>query len=217
VSLRLFELVLQLKRLELDCDVILHVIHISGKRMIAQGTDGLSRANHLQGVMQIQGKPIQDFVPLHLNPYEQEPNIKAWLDRISAGLDPTFLTPEGWYTTGHGHGTFVWATPPAAAKVVVEQLGCARLKQPGSLHLILVPWVMTGRWRRHLTCGTEAYIRIDWDTVWNLKTHYEPLLLFICLPYSSKSPKLAERKELQDRFQRTLLQTDLSDLSDKHR
>jgi hypothetical protein len=52
VSSRLFELVLQLKRLELDCDVILHVIHISGKRMIAQGTDGLSQADHLQGVTQ---------------------------------------------------------------------------------------------------------------------------------------------------------------------
>jgi hypothetical protein len=33
VSLRLFELVLQLKQLVLNCDVILHVIHISGKRM----------------------------------------------------------------------------------------------------------------------------------------------------------------------------------------
>jgi hypothetical protein len=165
----------------------------------------------------MQGKPIQDFVPLHLNPYKREPGIKAWLDRIAAGLDPTFLTPEGWYTTGHSHGTFIWVTPPAAAEVVVEQLGRSRLKQPGSLHLILVPQVLTGRWLRHLTRGTEAYIRIDWDTVWNLKTHYEPLLLFICLPYRSDFPKHAKRKELLDRFQRTLLQTGVSDLSDKHR
>jgi hypothetical protein len=215
VSPRLFELVLQLKRLELDCDVILHVIHISGKRMIAQGTDGLSRADHSQGVMQ--GKPIQDFVPLHLNPHEREPGLKAWLERITAGLDPTFLTPEGWYTTGHGHGSFVWVTPPAAAEVVVEQLGRARLKRPGSLHLILVPRVMTGRWRRHLTRGTEAYIRIDWDTVWNLETHYEPLLLFICFPYRSETPKLGEQKKLLDLFQRTLLRADVSDLSDEHR
>jgi hypothetical protein len=119
-------LVLQLKQLELERDIILHVIHISGKRMIAQGTDGLSRADHSQGVMQ--GKPIQDFIPLHLDPYQQEPGIKPWLKRITAGLDPTFLSPKGWYTTGHGHGTFIWVTPPAAAKVVVEQLGWARLK-----------------------------------------------------------------------------------------
>jgi hypothetical protein len=37
---QLFELVLQLKQLELDHDIILHVIHISGRCMIAQGTDG---------------------------------------------------------------------------------------------------------------------------------------------------------------------------------
>ena len=41
-SRELDELVLWLKRLELEEDLLLHVIHISGKRMIWQGTDGLS-------------------------------------------------------------------------------------------------------------------------------------------------------------------------------
>jgi hypothetical protein len=132
VSPRLFEPVLQLKRLEIDHDLILHVVHISGKRMIAQGTDGLSRADHSQGVMR--GKHILDFVPLHLNPLEQEPGLKTWLTGITKGLTPDFLTLEGWYTTGHGKGTYVWITPPAAAEVVVEQLGRARLKRPESLH-----------------------------------------------------------------------------------
>jgi hypothetical protein len=110
VSPWLFDLVLWLKRLELGQDIILHVIHISGKRMIAQGTDDLSQANQLQGVMQ--GKPIQDFVLLHLDPVDQEPGVKAWLQRITAGLNPTFLNPEGWYTSGHGQGTYIWVTPP---------------------------------------------------------------------------------------------------------
>jgi hypothetical protein len=136
VSSRLFKLVLQLKRLEMDHDLILQAIHISGKRMIAQGTDGLSRANHSQGVMR--GKPIQDFVPLHLSPLEQEAGLKLWLT-WTKGLAPVFLTPEGWYTTGLGCGTYVSITPPAAAKVVMEQLSQARLKRPESLHLILVP------------------------------------------------------------------------------
>jgi hypothetical protein len=42
VSPCLFELVLQLKHLKLEQDIILHVVHICGKRIIAQGTDGLS-------------------------------------------------------------------------------------------------------------------------------------------------------------------------------
>jgi hypothetical protein len=41
-SPRLFELVLRLKELEMKYDLTLHIIHVSGKRMIAEGTDGLS-------------------------------------------------------------------------------------------------------------------------------------------------------------------------------
>ena len=83
-------------------DLILRVIHISGKRMIAQGTDGLSRADLSEGVMQ--GKPIENFIPLHLDALEREAGLRPWLERITAGLKPVFLTPEGWYTTGHQQG-----------------------------------------------------------------------------------------------------------------
>jgi hypothetical protein len=166
--------------------------------MIAQGTDGLSRADHSQGVME--GKPILEFVPLHLHPLERAPGLKLWLKQFTAGMNPTILTPEGWYTPGHGRGTFIWITPPAAAEVVVEQLGRARLKRQESLHLILVPCIMTGRWRRYLTQGSEIYLRIDWDSVWNLKTHFEPLLLFICLPYRSDCPRLPEQQQFLDDF-----------------
>jgi hypothetical protein len=50
-SRRLFELVLELKQLEMEADLLLHIIHVSGRRMIVQGTDGLSRADHPRGVM----------------------------------------------------------------------------------------------------------------------------------------------------------------------
>jgi hypothetical protein len=32
--------------------------------------------------------------------------------------------------------------------------------------------------------------------VWPLKEHYEPLLIFVCLPYSSSAPRLAEKNLL---------------------
>jgi hypothetical protein len=32
-------------------NLILHVVHVSGLRMMAQGTDGLLRVDHLKGVM----------------------------------------------------------------------------------------------------------------------------------------------------------------------
>ena len=93
----------------------------------------------------MQGKRFEEFIPLHLNPLEREPKLKYWLEEILRGLSTTFLTPEDWYTTGHGKGTFIWTPPPAAADVVVEQLGRARLKRPESMHIILVPRLMTGK------------------------------------------------------------------------
>jgi hypothetical protein len=45
-SRRLYELVLELQCLEHKHGLLLHVIHVSGRRMIAQGRDGLSRADH---------------------------------------------------------------------------------------------------------------------------------------------------------------------------
>ena len=48
----LFELVLlRLKELEMELCLQIHVVHVSGKRMIAEGCDGLSRADHGEGVM----------------------------------------------------------------------------------------------------------------------------------------------------------------------
>ena len=183
--------------------------------MIAQGTDGLSRADHSQGVMQ--GRPIQDFVPLHLDPLTREPGLRPWLLNITKGLDTIFLDPEGWYTTGHGRGTYIWTPPPAAAEVVVEQLGRARLKRPESMHIVVVPRVMTGRWRRHLTRGSDVYLRIDWAGVWSIDTHFEPLLLFVCLPYRSDAPNLARQKELLDDFQRLMLRPELRDSPDERK
>jgi hypothetical protein len=136
-SRKLFDLVLRLRKLEMEHDMIIHVVHVSGKRMIAQGTDGLSRADHSEGVMQ--GKPMVEFIPLHRDPLEREPKLKPWLDSVTKGLGAEYLTPEGWFDEGHGYGTYVWTPAPAAAEVVVEQLGRARLKRPESMHIVVVP------------------------------------------------------------------------------
>lgn len=177
--------------------------------MIAQGTDGLSRADHSQGVMQ--GKPIEDFIPLHLDPFDPESTLRGWIEAVTLGLTPKILTPEEWYCEGHELGTFVWTTPPVAAEVVVEQLGRARLKRPESMHLILVPRLMTGHWRRLLARGSDFYFRIDWKGVWDLSTHFEPLLVFVCLPYRSCSPKHGERDKLLDELRGKLLGPSMSE------
>jgi hypothetical protein len=187
----------------LELGLMLHVIHVSGRRMIAQGTDGLSRADHSRGVMQ--GRAMTAYVPLHIDPLDREPRLKGWLEDVTRSMCPTFLRPSGWYEEGHGLGTFIWTPPPAAAEVVVEQLGLARMKRPEAMHIVAVPRVMTGRWRKHLTRGTDFYLKVDWSDVWPLDEMFEPLLIFVCVPYRTDDPKLEERAQLLEDFRGELL------------
>jgi hypothetical protein len=103
-------------------------------------------------------------------------------------------------------GNFVWNVPPAAAEVVVEQLGFARLKRPEAIHMLVVPRLMTGRWRHHLTGGTDGYAHLDDKEVWDISLHYELVLIYVCLPYRSENPKFEKRRELLVRIQRVMLE-----------
>jgi hypothetical protein len=105
-------------------------------------------------------------------------------------MDHTFLEPEGWFTTGHQDGNFIWAPPPAAADVVVEQLGKARHKRPNNVHLVVVPRLMTGYWRRALSRESDGCfeIRVGFE-LWPM-SEFEPLIVFVCLPFRSDCPSL---------------------------
>jgi hypothetical protein len=143
---------------------------------------------------------MMDYMPLHKNPLEREKKLKPWLESVTKGLNATFLSPEGWFDEGHGYGTYIWTPCLAAAEVVVEQLGRARLKRPESMHIVVVPRTMTGRWRRHMTRGTDFYFKMDWEGVWPLSEQYEPLLIFVCLPFESHSPGHEKREQLLEEF-----------------
>lgn len=62
-SRRLFNLVLHLCLLEMTGQLCLHMIHIAGSQMIAQGTDGLSWGDSTSGVMARHS--MMAYIPLH--------------------------------------------------------------------------------------------------------------------------------------------------------
>jgi hypothetical protein len=84
------------------------------------------------------GIDICFFIPLHLDPGVREPKVLEWVEDVTRDLDFEVLSPSGWFHNTHNDGNFVWTVPPAAAEVVVEQLGFIRLKQPNLMHLIIV-------------------------------------------------------------------------------
>jgi len=75
----LFELILRLQFVHLHAGITLHFVHVAGKRMIAQGTDGLSRGGGLSECMR-----VEDFlkhIPLNLAVMDRQPTeIKEWVD-----------------------------------------------------------------------------------------------------------------------------------------
>jgi hypothetical protein len=98
----LFELVLRLKKMEMEHNIIIHVVHVSGKCMIDQGTDGLLRSDHSAGVMT--GRDIRGWVPLNQGALVSSDGLTKWINRVTLGLGFTTLEPEGWFTSGHGFG-----------------------------------------------------------------------------------------------------------------
>jgi hypothetical protein len=80
----------------------LHVVHVAGTRMIAQGTDGLSRGIMLEGVV-CSGDMLSyvDLLKTAIEPHQGVLNyVKSWLD--SSVGSSKLLSPEEWFQEGHG-------------------------------------------------------------------------------------------------------------------
>ena len=153
-SKRLFDLVLRLRLLETRAGCKIIIVHVSGTRMIDQGSDGLSRGSLSEGVMR--GESMASFIPLHQNAFERSPTLRSWADKFLSGNKHDdqleYLEPEDWFERGHDlnggaweltmpppnnerqwmprykKGRYIWSPPPGAAPAALEQLRKSRHK-----------------------------------------------------------------------------------------
>jgi len=146
---RLFDLILRLRSLQMHGGLSLHVIHVAGKRMIAQGTDALSRGITTAGTMA--GMEFSSFVPLHQSVQNrQDPSIlqqwiEAWLG------EGCWLEPEEWFEPSAMSSSCIWTHPLAAADAALDQLGkWIHMRPSDTIHVVLIPRLMTSRWRKIL-------------------------------------------------------------------
>lgn len=201
-SKRLFELVLRMKNLEMQGDFTLQVVHVSGKRMIAQGTDGISRGDKSEGVLR--GMRMTSFIPLHLGVIERRPGMATLIQECMGELEYRTLSPEGWFEDVNCEGNFVWVPPPSCGEVVLEQIGNARHKRPNGLHIVVIPRLMTGRWRRLLSRVTDFTFTLWDDPEWPLEQEFEPCLVFVGCPYISHRPLLNRTQDRVAKLCRSL-------------
>jgi hypothetical protein len=169
---------------------IFYVIHVSGRRMIQSGIDGLSRGDQNAGVLA--GKRMELFIPLHHSALSQSSTLISWTTDWAAdaqGMAPSVLAPNDWCQAHPHQGTYIWTPPPAAAATALEFLNESVHKRPFSTHILLVPRIMTAWWFKIANKASDLVVNIkpgvgDW---WNA-AQLEPLTLCIVLPLSREKP-----------------------------
>jgi hypothetical protein len=161
----LHELVVRLQKVEMQCGGNLHLVHVAGTRMIAQGTDGLSRGLVMEGVMR--GDSMLDFVDIAKSAIDRSPDILEYVRSWTGVKDLKPLTPDEWFVEGHGivsgtkdeHGVWIpkhavngrvylWAPPPVIADAALEECLRATHKRSDAFHVFVLPRLCTPLWSR---------------------------------------------------------------------
>jgi hypothetical protein len=143
----------------------LHVVLVAGTRMIAQGTDGLSKGILLEGV--VRGEDMLSFVDIARTALERYPGL---LDYVKSWVDPVLgtskvLTTKKWFQEGHrimggkeeskgmwiprhtaDRKAYIWAPPPIIADVSLEECAKAIHKRMDAYHIFLTPQLYSPLW-----------------------------------------------------------------------
>ena len=209
-SRQLFELMLELRELQMEGRLFIHLIWVSGLRMIAQGTDGASRGDLSNGVLA--GQDMLSFVPLNKGVDVRSQELVAWFSDTFVDTHFQALTPKGWFLEAHETGNFIWTPPPAAADVALEQLCESRHVRPWNTHLFLCPALMTGRWRKRLGKVADVMFVVPVGSkLWGTDM-YEPVVVALILPLLSRSPWQVRRSPLVEHVKSGLLKVWSEDL-----
>ena len=222
-SKKLHELVLRLQKLSLEFSIILHVIHVSGTRMIAQGTDGCSRGVLMEGVMAGQG--MLSFVDLDKSACERSSSLLPWIRSWCGYPNMEPLTPAEWFVEGHGiiggdrdkRGVWIpnheeggnmhlWAPAPAIADAMLEELLKARHKRTDTWHIVVIPRLMAPKWRRLFHKVVDLHFAVDPGNAFWPSDMFEPLFVGIVFPFIRHRPWQLKRAPLMVGMGRDLRQ-----------
>jgi hypothetical protein len=177
----LHQLILGLRKLEMEGKLIIHFVWIAGTRMIDQGTDGLSRGEFSSGVMA--GADFLKFLPLNETAFERQPHLKSMVRGWLPGEEWKVATTQDWFHEVFKdlNGAFVWSPSPALARVAVDQLCEVKHIFPNSKHVLICPSLMTGYWRKQLGKLADTLFTIKEKTcIWRKGMHEPLTIAFVC-------------------------------------
>jgi hypothetical protein len=151
------------------------------------------------------GEDMLSFVPISNSALDMYLPLKKWISYWEGGSSVEFLTPEDWFKRGHNllggeydqkgfwrhhvvPGTFVWAPPPAAAEVALQQMRKARIKCQDSLRIFACSRLMTPRWLKQLYKASDIILEVPAGCPFWPETMFEPLTIGIFLPFLCSKP-----------------------------
>ena len=200
-SKELSDIVFRLYKAQRDGGFILHLLHISGKRMKATGVDGLSRGDHTEGMMA--GEDPMSFLPLHLGADTRSQGrvgkwVRSWwrtsdqapgpgCDRNWGGLPLEEVTQDNMFELKDMKAARLWMLPPAAMEVAIELLWEDKLAHPQWPHVFVVPRFMTHLWRRNLGKSADILFTVPAGVPFWGSLQFEPLIVAIVFPLAHVS------------------------------
>ena len=190
-SRELTDIVFRVHKAQRDGGFVLHVIHISGKRMKVSGVDGLSRGDLTEGMMA--GRDPLSFIPFNQGADERSGGrvskwVRSWWKSRKGvdfgGMSLKTITKDNMFELRDLQAARLWMLPPAAMEVVMELLCEDRLAHPQWPHVFVVPRLMTHFWRKDLMKNADLFFTVPAEVpFWNAG-QFEPLIVAIVLPLS---------------------------------
>jgi hypothetical protein len=166
-SRELSDIVFRVHKAQQDGGFILHVIHISGKRMKVSGVDGLSRGDLTEGMM-AGGDPLS-YIPFDKGADERSNGqvsrwVRSWWQTKKGanfgGFTLTTIDKEAMFELQDLKAARLWMPPPAVMEVALELLCEDSLAHPQWPHVFVVPRLMTHFWRKDLMKDADVFFTV---------------------------------------------------------
>jgi hypothetical protein len=184
-SKRLHALVMRLRKLEMEGNIVVHMVWFAGTRMKEQGTDGLSIGDLTGGVMV--GNRFLKHIPLNKTVLERAPEFKKEFEKGLPGKGWRWLDYEDWFEGAFDddHGLYVWTPPPTLADVAMEQMCEVKHVHHHISHVFLCHALMTARWRKQMLKASDMCVSLlQGSPAWIAKQH-EPVVCALIGPLRS--------------------------------
>ena len=139
------------------------------------------------------------LLPLHISVVERSGGLLSWIGSWWPKQDAIiYLTTNEWYSKTFCRGNFIQIPPSAAADAAIEQL-CRNVHlYPLNCHIVCIPQIMMGRWRKQLLKVANYLFLCRWMIIFGRKlilnhSYLQSFSLFIIVHLkNSRTPSISE-------------------------